>query len=128
MKSAQTLKDTDSYLALQPEKVREVLEKLRQTIKSSAPEAEEVISYGLPAFRYHGMLVYFAAFKNHCSFFPGSIVEKMKNELKNYKTSKGTIQFTAEKPLPAALVKKIIKARVKENLNKKKILSTKKIK
>lgn len=128
MKSAQTLKDTDSYLALQPEKVREVLEKLRQTIKSSAPEAEEVISYGMPAFRYHGMLVYFAAFKNHCSFFPGSIVEKMKNELKNYKTSKGTIQFTAEKPLPAALVKKIIKARVKENLNKKKILSTKKIK
>lgn len=128
MKSAQTLKDTDSYLALQPEKVRDVLEKLRQTIKSSAPEAEEVISYGLPAFRYHGMLVYFAAFKNHCSFFPGSIVEKMKNELKNYKTSKGTIQFTAEKPLPAALVKKIIKARVKENLNKKKILSTKKIK
>lgn len=128
MKSAQTLKDTDSYLALQPEKVRDVLEKLRQTIKSSAPEAEEVISYGLPAFRYHGMLVYFAAFKNHCSFFPGSIVEKMKNELKNYKTSKGTIQFTAEKPLPTALVKKIIKARVKENLNKKKILSTKKIK
>lgn len=128
MKSAQTLKDTDSYLALQPEKARDVLEKLRQTIKSSAPEAEEVISYGLPAFRYHGMLVYFAAFKNHCSFFPGSIVEKMKNELKNYKTSKGTIQFTAEKPLPAALVKKIIKARVKENLNKKKILSTKKIK
>lgn len=128
MKSAQTLKDTDSYLALQPEKVRDVLEKLRQTIKSSAPEAEEVISYGMPAFRYHGMLVYFAAFKNHCSFFPGSIVEKMKNELKNYKTSKGTIQFTAEKPLPAALVKKIIKARVKENLNKKKILSTKKIK
>lgn len=128
MKSAQTLKDTDSYLALQPEKVRDVLEKLRQTIKSSAPEAEEVISYGMPAFRYHGMLVYFAAFKNHCSFFPGSIVEKMKNELKNYKTSKGTIQFTAEKPLPTALVKKIIKARVKENLNKKKILSTKKIK
>lgn len=128
MKSAQTLKDTDSYLALQPEKVRDVLEKLRQTIKSSAPEAEEVISYGMPAFRYHGMLVYFAAFKNHCSFFPGSIVEKMKNELKNYKTSKGTIQFTAEKPLPTALVKKIVKARVKENLNKKKILSTKKIK
>lgn len=128
MKSAQTFKDTDSYLALQPEKARDVLEKLRQTIKSSAPEAEEVISYGLPAFRYHGMLVYFAAFKNHCSFFPGSIVEKMKNELKNYKTSKGTIQFTAEKPLPTALVKKIVKARVKENLNKKKILSTKKIK
>jgi uncharacterized protein YdhG (YjbR/CyaY superfamily) len=128
MKSAKSIKDTDSYLALQPEKVRGVLEKLRQTIKSSAPEAEEVISYGMPAFRYHGILVYFAAFKNHCSLFPGSIVEKMKNELKDFKTSKGTIQFTAEKPLPAALVKKIVKARVKENLNKKKILSTKKTK
>ncbi|HXB44903.1 MAG TPA: DUF1801 domain-containing protein [Puia sp.] len=114
------IKDIDSYIANQPEKVRIVLEKLRWVIKKAAPEAEELISYSIPAFKYHGMLVYFAAFKDHCSFFPGNagLVQSMQDELKIYKTAKGTIQFTVEKPLPAVLVTKIVKARVQQNKEK----------
>jgi len=121
------LKNIDDYLALQPERSRIVLEKIRQTIRMTAPGVEEVISYGMPAFRLHGrMLVYFAGFKNHCSIFPGSksIIQKMKTNLKLYKTSAGTISFTAEKPLPASLIKKIVKAKAKENLDKMKIKKT----
>lgn len=116
------LKDVDSYLALVPEKMQPLLHKLRQTIRKAAPDAEETISYGMPAYRCHGILVYFAAFKNHCSFFPasGSLINEMKNELKGFKTSKGTIQFTVENPLPASLVTKMVKARVKQNLEKEK--------
>ena len=116
------IKNTDTYIALQPVKVRVVLEKLRFTIQKAAPKAEEVISYGMPAFKYHGMLVYFAAFKNHCSFFPGSkaVIARHKSDLISFKTSAGTIQFTIEKPLPAPLVTKIVKARVKQNLEKSK--------
>jgi len=115
-------KDIDTYLALQPENVRVALEKLRQVIKTSAPDAEEVISYGMPAYRYHGMLVYFAGFKNHYSLFPGnaSMIAEMAEELKGYKTSKGTIQFALDKPMPVTLIKKIVKARMKENLSKQK--------
>lgn len=111
------LKNIDDYLVMLPVETREALEKLRGIIRAAAPEAEEVISYQMPAFKYKGSLVGFAAFKNHCSFFPmnSKTVEAFKNELKAYKTSKGTIQFTLEKPLPAALVKKIVKARIKEN-------------
>lgn len=107
----------DEYLKRLPQDVRTALENLRSTIKSAAPEAEEVISYQMPAFRYHGMLVYFAAFKNHCSFFPGglSALAELEAELKPYKTSKGTLQFTTERPLPNALIKKIVKARMKQN-------------
>ena len=111
-----SIKTVDDYLNTLPVDVRFVLDKLRRTIKSMAPEAEEVISYGMPGYKYHGMLVYFAAFKNHCSFFPGSSqIIKMYDELKEYKTSKGTIQFTIDKPLPVSLVKKIVKARMREN-------------
>ncbi len=107
-------KNIDEYLAPLPEDVQQVLEKLRKTILQVAPNAEEVISYGMPAFKYHGMLVYFASFKKHCSFFPGSaILDIMEEELKPYKVSKGTLQFTVEKPLPVALVKKIVKLRMK---------------
>jgi len=115
-----TVKNIDEYIALQPEKVQVFLEKLRQTIKAAAPNAEEVISYGMPAFRYHGILVYFAAFKNHYSLFPAnsSLIADMEEELKMYKTSKGTLQFKFDKPLPVALIKKIVKERVKQNLNK----------
>ena len=115
-----SIKDTDTYLSLQPENVQIKLEKLRQIIKAAAPEAEEVISYGMPAFRLNGMLVYFAGFKNHYSFFPGnsSLIAAMAEELKGYKTSKGTIQFELDKPVPVALIKKIVKARVMENLSK----------
>ena len=106
----------DEYLARLPDRERGVLKNLRKTIKSVAPRAEEVISYGMPAFKDQGMLVYFAAFKNHCSFFPGSSsLAKLKDELKPYQTSKGTLQFTMDKPLPTSLIKKIVKARMEEN-------------
>lgn len=111
-----SIKTVDDYLKELPEPVRLVLEKLRSTIKSVAPKAEEGISYGMPGYKYYGALVYFAAFKNHCSFFPGSSqIVKRFDELSAYRTSKGTIQFTVDKPLPAALVKKIVKARMEEN-------------
>ncbi|HNG44023.1 MAG TPA: DUF1801 domain-containing protein, partial [Cyclobacteriaceae bacterium] len=95
---------------------REALEKLRAQIKAAAPKAEESISYGMPAYKYKGPLVYFGAFKKHCSFFPGSstIIANQK-ELKGFTVAKGTIQFTPEKPLPAALVKRIVKERIREN-------------
>jgi uncharacterized protein YdhG (YjbR/CyaY superfamily) len=107
----------DEYLDTLSDDQREALEKLRKTIKSAAPKAEECISYGLAAFRLNGMLVGFGATKNHCAFYPmnASTVENFKEELKGYSTSKGTIRFQPDKPLPAALVKKIVKARVAEN-------------
>lgn len=122
------VKDIDTYISLQNEEARVALEKLRYVIQSAAPDAEEAISYGMPAFRYHGVLVYFAAFKKHYSLFPGnaSLIEELKEELKGYTTSKGTIQFTFDKPLPVALVKKIVKMRVQQNLVKQKTKALKK--
>ncbi|HUM06335.1 MAG TPA: DUF1801 domain-containing protein [Terriglobales bacterium] len=109
-------KDIDSYLAGVPEEARRTLEELRKAIRSAAPKATECISYAMPAYRYHGVLVYFAAFKDHCSFFPGAgVLKSYQDELRAYSTSKGTIRFPIDKPLPAALVKKMVKARVKEN-------------
>ena len=117
----------DEYLATLPDDKRQVLENLRQTIKEAAPKAEEVISYMMPAFKYHGMLVYFAAFKNHFSLFPGgALVEQFKEELKSFKTSKGTISFTAENPLPTALVKKIVWHLMEQNEEKQRLKETKK--
>lgn len=115
------IKNIDSYIAVQPTNVKTFLENLRQTIKSVAPDAEEVISYNMPAFKYHGMLVGFAGAKNHCGFYPWNsrTVEEFKDDLKDFSTSKGTIRFSWEKPLPVALVKKIVKARMKENISKK---------
>jgi len=122
-----SLKDIDSYIAMLPEKMQPLLNKLRKTIRKAAPQAEELISYGMPAFRYHGMLVYFAGFKNHCSFFPGNagLIKEMKTELKDFKTSAGTIQFTIENPLPAALVTKMVKIRMKQNFEKEKMKKSK---
>lgn len=111
----------DAYLAKVPEPARTTLEKLRATIRSVVPaETTEGISYGMPAFRYKGGLVAYAAFKQHCSFFPmqASLIDDMKEELKNYRTSKGTLQFPLDKPLPASLVKKMVKARIAENERK----------
>ena len=119
-------KNIDEYIYSQTDEVKLILEKIRQIIQSVAPDALEIISYGMPAFKAHGrMLVYFAGFKNHCSLFPANagLIEEMKDELKNYKTSKGTIQFELDKPLPIALIKKIVKIRVKENIEKSKIKS-----
>jgi uncharacterized protein YdhG (YjbR/CyaY superfamily) len=108
------------YFASLPEQARAALEQLRLTIKKAAPEAEEVISYQMPAFRFHGVLVYYAAFKNHFSFFPASgAVEVFKDKLTAYETSKGTIRFPFGKPLPVGLITEIVQYRVKENLAKK---------
>jgi uncharacterized protein YdhG (YjbR/CyaY superfamily) len=98
------------------------LEKVRATIRSVVPaEATEALSYGMPAFRYKGALVGYAAFKNHCSFFPmnASLLDALADDLKGYRTSKGTLQFPLDKPLPVTLVKKMVKARVAENERKK---------
>jgi len=116
-------KSVDQYLARVPEPARSTLQKTREVIRSAAPpEATEAISYGMPAFKYKGSLVYYAAFANHCSLFPGSgaVIAAFKDELKGHHTSKGTIQFPLDKPLPAALVRKIVKARVAEQERKKK--------
>jgi len=111
----------DEYLAKVPEPARTTLNKLRAVIQSIAPpEATERISYGIPTFEYKGMLASFGAFSNHCSLFPGAgPTIEFKNELKNFQTSKGTIRFAPDKPLPAALLKKLVKARIKENERKK---------
>jgi len=106
----------NDYLSRLPEDSRVALEKLRLTIKSIVPGAVETISYAIPTFKYQGrMLVSYAAFSEHCSFFPGARpIEVHRNELKSYQTSKGTIRFRANKPLPAALVKKLVKTRIEE--------------
>ncbi|MBC8030211.1 MAG: DUF1801 domain-containing protein [Pyrinomonadaceae bacterium] len=106
----------DDYMAALPEHARVTLEKIRKAIKAAAPKANEVISYQMPMYKHHGMLIGFAAFKNHCSIFPGTgAIERHRDELKAYGTSKGTIRFPIGKPLPAALVKKLVKERVAEN-------------
>lgn len=119
-------KNVDEYLAAAPEDVRPVLEKLRRTIRAAAPKAEEVISYQIPMFKYHGPLVFFAAFRNHCSFYVVSkpIMETFSSELKPWDTSGTTIHFSAKNPLPASLVKKIVKARIEENEAKAKNTKT----
>jgi uncharacterized protein YdhG (YjbR/CyaY superfamily) len=114
-------KSIDEYLAGVPEPARTTLNTIRATIRSVVPpEATEVISYRIPAFKYKGMLVWFGAFSDHCSLFPGAgIIEAFKDELKRYPIAKGTIQFPLDKPLPAALLRKIVKARVAANEAKK---------
>jgi uncharacterized protein YdhG (YjbR/CyaY superfamily) len=116
-----TPKNVDEYLAGVPEPARGTLSKTRAVIRSAVPaEATEAISYGMPTFKYKGPLVWYAAFSNHCSLFPtASVIEAFKNELKRFSTSKGTIQFSTDKPLPAALVKKLVKARVAQQESKK---------
>ena len=107
----------DEYIAHCPRKVQARLKKLRTTIKRAAPNAEEKISYQIPTFYLQGNLVHFAAFKNHISFFPASSgIAKFKKELSSYKLAKGTAQFPLDKPIPYALIAKITKFRVKENL------------
>jgi uncharacterized protein YdhG (YjbR/CyaY superfamily) len=106
----------DDYLAAVSKEKRTALEKLRKDIKAAAPEAEECISYQLPAFRLNKkFLVAYGAAANHCAFYPGSVVEALKKELKDCDTSKGTIRFPADKPLPAALVRKLVKLRMAKN-------------
>lgn len=111
----------DEYLAGVPEPALSTLKQLRVAIRSVVPpEATETISYGIPAFRYKGVVVWFAAFSNHCSLFPtGSIIEAFKEDLKGFSTAKGTIHFPVDKPLPTTLIKRIVKARLKQMESKK---------
>lgn len=104
----------DEYLAGVPQPARSTLNKVRAAIRAAAPsDATETISYGIPAFRHKQVLVWFAAFANHCSFFPtAAVIETFKNDLQGCVLSKGTIQFPTNKPLPTALIKKMVKARL----------------
>ena len=110
-------RDVDEYLARVPEPARATLQKMRAAIRSAVPpEASETISYRIPAFKHKRVLVWFGAFSDHCSLFPtASVVAMFKNELKGFATSKGTIQFPTDKPLPIGLIKKLVKARVAQN-------------
>ena len=111
-----SVKTVDEYMAALPDDARATLEKIRKAIRSAAPEATEGISYQMPMYKQNGMLLGFAAFKNHCSIFPGpGAIERHKSELKGYETSKGTVRFPMGKPLPAALVKTLVKERIAEN-------------
>jgi uncharacterized protein YdhG (YjbR/CyaY superfamily) len=121
-----TYKDIDAYHALQPAEFRDLLEQLRQTIKQVAPRATETISYGMPAFKQHKVLVYYALNNNHLGFYPTpSAIEQFKKELEAYKTSKGAIQFPLDKPLPLQLIQDIVMFRMEEDagLTKESILS-----
>jgi len=107
----------DEYLKGVPKPMRDALQDVRTTIAKAAPKAEEAISYSMPAFKYKGrVLVYFAAFKEHCSFFPasGAVLEAFKDDLAGFRTSKGTLRFTPSKPIPKRTLTKIVKARMTE--------------
>ena len=119
MKTKTPPADVDGCIASFPEGTQKMLQKLRATIRKSASGAEETISYQMPAYKYHGMLVFFAAYKNHIGFYPGaSGIKKFGKELSAYKGSKGTVQFPIDKPLPLKLIASITTFRKKENLAK----------
>ncbi len=114
-------KNIDDYVDRFPKQVQQLLQKMRLTIKKAAPQAKETISYGIPAFALDGILVWFAAFKSHIGFYPrASATAAFKKELSAYKGAKGSVQFPFDEPLPLALVSRIVKFRVKQNLSKQK--------
>jgi len=109
----------DEYIKRYPAKLQSALQKVRKTIKAAAPEAEEVISYAIPGYKYHGMLIFFAAWTNHISIYPAPWGAKaLQTEMAAYEGSKGTIKFPLDKALPLSLIAKMVKYRVKENLEK----------
>jgi uncharacterized protein YdhG (YjbR/CyaY superfamily) len=112
-------KNIDEYIGGFPKEIQGILQKIRITIRKAAPQAEEIISYRMPAFRLKGILVYFAAFSKHVSFFPTSSgIKAFKRELSVYEGSKGTARFPFDKPVPLGLISKIVKFRARENLKK----------
>lgn len=114
-----TSKEIDKYIARFPEDVQAILEKIRKTIRKSAPNAEEIMNYGIPTFTLEGNLVHFAGFKNHVGFYPTpSGIEKFKKQLSKYEGAKGSVQFPLDQPIPYELISKIVAFRVKENLEK----------
>ena len=122
MQITKKFKTVDEYLAACPKNVQNTLHELRKIIKQAAPKAEELISYNMPAYKLNGILVYFAANKNHIGFYPtSSPIRVYKDKLINYKTSKGAIQFPIEKGIPATLVKQIVKFKINEKKEKTKL-------
>lgn len=116
-----TPKHFDDYVGRFPKEVQQLLKQMRATIRTAAPMAKETISYGIPTFTLHGYLVHFAAYKNHIGFYPGGAgVEAFKKELSAYKGARGSVQFPLDKPLPLALVGRIVKFRVNQRLKKMK--------
>jgi uncharacterized protein YdhG (YjbR/CyaY superfamily) len=116
MKTAKETESVAAYMRGQPPVARKRLKEIQSIVRALAPAATEKISYRMPAFFLNGFIVYFAAFKNHIGFYPGtSGVGAFQDEIKNYKSAKGSIQFPHDKPLPTALIKRIVKYRVKEN-------------
>jgi uncharacterized protein YdhG (YjbR/CyaY superfamily) len=114
-------KNFEEYITAFPAETQLILEQLRETIRKAAPDADEIISYGMPSFRLNGRLVYFAAFKNHIGFYPMVTgIEAFKTNFSGYKWAKGSVQFPLQKPLPHELITKIVKFRVRENLEKSK--------
>ena len=119
MEANKNFRTVAEYFSAFPASTKKVLMKMRETIRQAAPQAEELISYNMPAFKLHGVLVYYAAYKSHIGFYPtASPMKAFKEELADYKTSKGAIQFPIEKAIPTNLVKKIVKFRINENLEK----------
>lgn len=119
LNDAQETASVSAYIRKFPKEVAEKLESLRQVLKKTAPQAEEIISYQMPAYKFHGILVYFAGYRNHIGFYPGAkAIEVFSQDLLSFKTSKGTIQFPLDQPLPLTLVKKITRYRISENLEK----------
>jgi len=109
--------NTDEYIKSFPGETQKILEQMRSTIRKAAPKAEEVISYAMPAFKQNSVLVYFAAYKNHIGFYPTPFgIEAFKDELSKYKSSKGAVQFPIDKPLPLALITKIVKFRAAKDM------------
>lgn len=109
----------DEYISALPDRARDAATRLRKAIRQAAPQAEEAISYNMPAFKWNGLLVWYAAFNNHVGFYPrASAVAAFKSELARFKTSKGAIQFPMDEPIPISLVKKIVKFRIEENTRK----------
>jgi uncharacterized protein YdhG (YjbR/CyaY superfamily) len=116
---ARKFKTVDEYLSTQPESTQIKLQGIRDAIKKAAPKAQEVISYNMPAFKQEGALVYYAGYKGHIGFYPvSSGIAAFKKELAGYEQSKGTVRFPLDKPVPLGLISKIVKFRVKENLEK----------
>ena len=109
-------RSVDEYLSALPQPARDAAVTLRHAIRQAAPQAEETISYNMPAFKWNGILVWYAAFKNHIGFYPkASAIIAFRANLASYKTSKGAIQFPIDDPIPTSLVKQIVKFRIKEN-------------
>ena len=115
------IKTIDQFIANYPENVQEILQKIRQTIHEVAPEAKEKISYGIPTFKLKGNLVHFSAYEHHIGFYPGAgAIVTFKDDLKAYNTSKGTVQFPLDQPIPYDLIKRVTLYRVEQQINKEK--------